>query len=126
MLELVELIRRGEQFSICVLCPEGRKYGLAEEYLRKLPKPKRDSLLNLLKRVADNGPPPNEELFRRLHGPGRGLCEFKRWGHRLIGFQVGDRFILTHGFPKKGYETPPEEISRAQSLKARYLEEMGS
>jgi phage-related protein len=43
-----------------------------------------------------------------------------------MGFRVGNRFILTHEFAKKDNETPPEETSRAQRLKAAYLAEMGS
>lgn len=125
MLEL-DILIRGRQYSICALRAPGRRRSYVEEYLAGLQKPDQRKLWSYLKRVADNGPPPNDEMFKWLRGQGHGLCEFKRKPHRLIGFRVRNTYILTNGFKKKDDEPPEEEILRGQRLKAMYFEQSGN
>ncbi len=42
--------------------------------------------------------------------------------YRILGFfQRGNRLVLTHGFMKKTPKTPPEEIRKAEQLRADHI-----
>ncbi len=43
----------------------------------------------------------------------------------LCFYHGGNRLILTHGFMKKTPKTPPEEIRRAEQLKADFIRRHG-
>lgn len=43
---------------------------------------------------------------------------------RVLYFhEVGNRFIITHGFTKKTQQTPPREIQHAKTIRKKYLKE---
>lgn len=41
--------------------------------------------------------------------------------YRVLGFWVGNKIILTHGFIKKTQKTPSQEIERSESYRKDYL-----
>lgn len=79
----------------------------------------RDRMLNLLEKVAVNGPPKhNIEASRSLED---GIYELKRGSLRVLWFYDSGRVIVcTHGFVKKGQKTPRQEIDTAKRYMAQY------
>lgn len=70
--------------------------------------------------TVSHGPPANEEKFKKLGGK---IFEFKSYQDRLLCFFDGKGvLIVTHGYKKKGNQTPKSEIKKARDLMAAYLE----
>jgi len=78
-------------------------------------------LAALFQRIADNGPPHNEEKFRKLED---NVFEIKtRRGIRVLCFFDGEKsLLLTHGFPKPQKKVLMVEISKAIDWYNDYLE----
>lgn len=90
-----------------------------KKYFSSLEKRKRAKLNALVVRYAEKGEIRNPEQFRKLKGA-NGIYEFKDFQARLLCYFDGDRLILTHGFNKKGINTPPEQIERAQRIREEF------
>ena len=121
MLELVRLVA-GSRFVIYGLRSEGHLLSAVEEYISGLTPREQKKIDYLLRRAAVEGPPRNEEKSKALHGAAQGLFEFKSKPHRLVYFygrETGS-IIVTHGFAKRGEDSPPEEIARALKIRAEY------
>jgi phage-related protein len=109
---------KGSQRTIeCALCSDGSMpakefiHGLGEDVQRKLDV--------LFRRMADTGRIFNEQQFKHLEGTK--LYEFKRDQVRVGCFQIGNRWILTHGFVKKKDKWPKHEIERAKRIMTEHL-----
>jgi Phage derived protein Gp49-like (DUF891) len=76
-------------------------------------------LIGLLERTVEAGLPKNRERFRLLEGK---IFEFKSYQDRLLCFQDGSSWIITHGCKKKKDKMDPNEIRRAEHLRVRFLE----
>lgn len=64
----------------------------------------------------------NTEKFRKLGGASGKIYEFKvHPGVRVLCFQQGRTWYLTHGFDKQTGKTPPKEIQRAEAIMGEYL-----
>jgi Phage derived protein Gp49-like (DUF891) len=85
-----------------------------EEYLDGLSDKPRVKIAALLQRMADAGVLSNNK-FKPLAGS-EGIWEFKSDEHRLLYFQDGPVWVLTHGFRKSGQKTPSEQIRRARGF----------
>ncbi len=91
----------------------------AKKYLESLVKEDRFRLEALFERMATFGKVKNKEKFRKLEDE---IWEFKSGQHRLLCFQVSNRWILTHGFLKKSGKTPRKEIERAIVIMREHTE----
>ncbi len=74
----------------------------------------------LFQRMAAFGKIHNPEIFRPLDKR-RGIWEFKKPGHRILAFQDGKAWYLTHHYPKKSKKCPQREIDRAVAIKDEHL-----
>ncbi len=72
--------------------------------------------LVLFERIAEHGVIRNKTQFRKLEG---GIWEFKRGDHRMLCFQDGRAYVLTHGFRKKRQKCPRREIEKAQRIMSK-------
>lgn len=120
-------LRQGIRFSIFAWGDENSCELL--EFLEKLEEDTNSDatrLSYLISRTAEYGPPRNEQQCRALEGRhAEGLFEFKApGGARILWFYDANRIIIcTHGFVKKGTNTPRGQIDRAQSIRQQYLKE---
>ena len=68
----------------------------------------------------------NPEKFRKLGGASGKIYEFKVHPRvRVLCFQQGKTWYLTHGFDKQTGKTPPKEIQRAEAIMGEHLLLMG-
>ena len=78
---------------------------------------------HLFRRIAATGKIFNETQFRPLAD---GIWEFKRDGDRLLCFQHGTCWRLTHHYPKGGSKKcPKRQIERAVKIRSEYLQSLG-
>ena len=75
-------------------------------------------ILDLFKRLADQGRIPNREKFKKLgkkaKGAGSKLWEIKSFQHRFLGdFRPNRRFIIAHALRKKSDNLPKPDIAKA-------------
>jgi hypothetical protein len=72
----------------------------------------------LFERLGEFGRITNPEQFRKVRD---GFWEFKCFQiHMLCYFRPGGHVVITHGFTKKGGDTPASELLRAQNIKIQY------
>lgn len=128
------VVHRGSvRIIVAAVAKDGRAY--AKEYLDGLDsagkkgKVARANLEKTFEKVCSILDYRNTEKFEWLSGDhAKGVCEFKKDQHRLMGCDGGslqDRrqlLLLTHGFQKKKRKTPRTQIQRALRIKAEYQE----
>jgi hypothetical protein len=74
---------------------------------------------HLFRKVANGQKIHNEQHFRKLR---KHIWEFKRDEHRLLTFQHGKGWFLTHHYPKGKRKCPPKQIDRAEQIRLECLE----
>lgn len=75
---------------------------------------------HLFRRMAAFGKIHNDEHFRKLRD---GIFEFKRDGNRILCFQHGLCWRLTHYYGKGGKrKCPPDQIEHAIQIRSEFLE----
>jgi phage-related protein len=121
-------IRKGSKFTIYAWGTED-----SCEVLEFLKDPKRVTkddkrrLLTLINSTAENGPITNIRQCRALQGDhADGIYEFKAISGtaRIMWFyDKGNLIICTHGFSKKGKQTPLNQIAKAQAIRKQYFKE---
>lgn len=93
-----EQIYKGNAFTIQDTVKNG--VFVVSDFLQSLPQSELNKTSALLKRIADIGPPTNEEKFRN---EGNGIYAIKTTEARIYCFFSGKQLItLTHGFMKHG------------------------
>ena len=90
----------------------------ALKFLEKLSVKERLRLEALLERMAREGKISNEQKFKQHDGK---IYEFKSDQNRVLCFQSGNSWVLTHGFVKKSGKTRPEEIKKAKTIMKEHL-----
>jgi phage-related protein len=90
----------------------------SQEFLCSLSEKKLRSINVLFRKIADFGRNTNEEQFKKVEGE---IWEFKRGQIRIGCFQVGSRWILTHGFIKKQDKWPRTQIERAERIRKEHM-----
>jgi phage-related protein len=96
---------------------------LVREYIQGLSEKEQKQVMALLYYIQENGPPFNEERFRRLEDD---IYELKTWmGARLLAFF--DRvplktLILTHGFDKPKKKELARETKKAAKWRWSYFD----
>ncbi len=82
----------------------------AKEFVESLDKSEQRKLDTLFRRLASTGKIFNKEQFKQVGGK---IFGFKRYQTRVGCFQIGMRWVLTHGFIKKDNRWKKSEIERA-------------
>jgi phage-related protein len=91
----------------------------AKDYIENLQRQDQATLARSFKQLADTGRIINKERFRKLRGK---IWEFKvHPGIRVLCFQQGKSWLLTHGFKKQSGKTPPKEIERAEDIRNEHI-----
>jgi phage-related protein len=91
----------------------------AKDYIENLGPSDQAKLAKSFKTIADVGTFFNKERFRKLRGR---IYEFKVHPKiRVLCFQKGQTWFLTHGFDKERGDTPPHQIRRAENIMNEHL-----
>src|SRR4030042_2731137 len=86
----------------------------AKDFIENLEKSDQATLTRSFIQMANVGKINNIEKFRKLRGR---IFEFKSFHRaRVLCFQIGKTWLLTHGFNKKTDKTPPGQIERAEEI----------
>lgn len=88
----------------------------AREFIESLDQSEQARMLALFTRLGDSGKITHKEQFKKLEG---NIWEFKRHQVRVLCFQEGGRWILTHGFPRR--QMRQSEIERAEKIREEHL-----
>jgi hypothetical protein len=91
----------------------------AKEYIENLGRVDQAKLAKSFITMAQTGRIFNLERFRKLRGR---IYEFKVHPKvRILCFQQGKTWFLTHGYDKETGNTPPREIERAEDIMQEHL-----
>lgn len=91
----------------------------AMDYIENLQQSDQAKLTRSFKQIADTGKIWNKERFRKLCGK---IWEFKIHPKvRVLCFQFGKTWFLTHGFDKETGDTPRKEIERAEQIMKEHI-----
>ncbi|KKS33103.1 MAG: hypothetical protein UU93_C0002G0031 [Candidatus Amesbacteria bacterium GW2011_GWA2_42_12] len=85
------------------------------EFIRDLQKIEKAKITNCIDLLTNHGPNLHEPHSKKLSGY-KNLFELRTSGNspiRLIYYQVGQKYIILHGFIKKTNKTPRKEIQTA-------------
>ncbi|MDT8302972.1 MAG: type II toxin-antitoxin system RelE/ParE family toxin [Sedimentisphaerales bacterium] len=86
----------------------------ARDYIENLQQSDQAILTRSFRQLAFTGKIWNKERFRKLRGK---IWEFKTHPKaRVLCFQLGKTWFLTHGFNKETGNTPPRQIVRAEEI----------
>jgi len=97
----------------------------AKNYIENLPRPDQAKLAKSFTKIAAIGRIWGTERFRKLGGTSGKIYEFKvHPGIRVLCFQQGKTWYLTHGFKKQTSKTPSKEIERAEAIMGEHLSPM--
>ena len=118
--ELKEL-KSGSAFTVYGLVRDG--HCSTEEFLSEVEKNDQDaldSLLAVMERTANHGPPHNQQKCRAV---GNGIYEFKPKYLRVCWFYDAGRMVIcTHGFTKGTEKMQNDAIKKAVKEKNAYFE----
>ena len=111
------IVVRGNQRTIeYAICADGSMP--AKEFVEGLDESEQRKLDTLFRRLAGIGKIFNKEQFKQVKGK---IFGFKRYQTRVGCFQIGMRWVLTHGFIKKGDRWKKSDIERAERIMEEHL-----
>lgn len=91
----------------------------AMDYIENLQQADWVKLAKSFIKIASVGRIGNLERFRKLRGK---IWEFKIYPKgRVLCFQYGKTWLLTHGFDKETGDTPPRQIRRAEEIMKEHI-----
>ena len=91
----------------------------AKDYIENLQRQDQATLARSFKQLVDTGKIINEQKFKKLREK---IWEFKTYsGIRVLCFQQGKSWLLTHGFKKQSGKAPPRQIERAEVIRNEHL-----
>ena len=94
----------------------------AQEYIQDLKRLDQAKLAKSFITMTQIGRIFNQERFRKLGGKTGKIYEFKVHPKvRVLCFQQGKTWFLTHGYDKETGNTPPREIYRAEDIMQEHL-----
>jgi len=94
----------------------------ALEYIEKLTVLDWAKLAKSFVKMAQVGRIHNTERFRKLGGKSGKIYEFKIHPKvRVLCFQLGKTWLLTHGFNKETGDTPSRQIERAEVIMDEHI-----
>jgi hypothetical protein len=82
-----------------------------------------DRMINLLIRVATEGPPRNTDICHQIYDD---IWQFESGKLRVLWFYGRSRgtIVCSHGFRKTTQKTPQKHIKRAEKVYRGYLEDL--
>lgn len=93
----------------------------AKSFIENLEKSDQAKLTKSFRYIA-NGISHNIERFRKLGGKSGKIYEFKIYPKvRVLCFQLGKTWLLTHGFNKETGDTPTRQIRRAEDIMKEHI-----
>lgn len=111
------IVVRGNQRTIeYAICANGSMP--AREFVNGLDEDEQRRLDNLFRRMAETGRIFNKTQFKQVKDR---IYEFKRYQTRVGCFQIGTRWVLTHGFFKKDDRWRKSELERAKRIMKEHL-----
>ena len=111
------IVVRGNQRTIeYAICADGSMP--AKEFVEGLDESEQRKLDTLFRRMAETGKIFNKTRFKQVKDR---IYEFKRYQTRVGCFQIGTRWVLTHGFIKKGDRWKKSDIERAERIMEEHL-----
>jgi hypothetical protein len=111
------IVVRGNQRTIeYAICANGSMP--AKEFIEVLDERELRQMDTLFRRMADTGKIFNKEQFKQVKDK---IYEFKRYQTRVGCFQIGTRWVLTHGFIKKADRWRNSEVERAERIMEEHL-----
>ncbi len=91
----------------------------AMDYIENLERSDQATLTRSFIQMANVGKIYNIEKFRKLRGR---IFEFKSFPRaRVLCFQLGKVWLLTHGYNKETGDTPPRQIKRAEDIMKEHI-----
>jgi len=94
----------------------------ALEYIEDLNRSDWAKLAKSFVKMAQVGRIHNKERFRKLGGKSGKIYEFKIHPKvRVLCFQLGKTWLLTHGFNKETGDTPSRQIERAEVIMDEHI-----
>jgi phage-related protein len=94
----------------------------ALDYIENLERDDQAKLARSFIKMAQVGRIQNLERFRKLGGQSGKIYEFKIHPKvRVLCFQIGKTWFLTHGFDKETGNTPPRQIERAENIMKEHI-----
>ena len=91
----------------------------AKDFIEDLGRPDQAKLTKSFHSIANAGTIHNIERFRKLR---RRIYEFKIYPKvRILCFQSGKTWLLTHGFNKETDKTPTKQIERAEKIMQEHI-----
>lgn len=94
----------------------------AKDFIENLEQSDQAKLAKRFIYLAQIGQIYTKEQFRKLGGKSAKIFEFKvHPGIRVLCFQQGKSWFLTHGFKKQTGKTPPKEIERAERIMKEHI-----
>lgn len=91
----------------------------AKDFIEDLEKSDQAKLAKSFHCIAHVGRINNIERFRKLRGK---IYEFKVHPKiRILCFQLGKTWLLTHGFNKETGDTPTRQIKRAEQIRKEHI-----
>ena len=95
----------------------------ALDYIEKLQKTDWAKLATSFRKITQVGRIQNPERFRKLGGKSGKIYEFKIHPKvRVLCFQFGKTWFLTHGYDKETGDTPPRQIKRAEQIMNEHMD----
>lgn len=112
----------GKRYALYAILENGKCP--IRDFISGLTVKNKNKILPLLDYTTQNGPPHNEEKFKKLETRDKiPLFELKAGQVRILcTFDGQSIIVLTHGFIKKQQKAPRSEIDRAFRLLRRYRE----
>ena len=92
----------------------------ARDFLENAPLSTQAKFDHLFRRMVSHGKINNQEKFRKLRDA---IWEFKARGDRILCFQHGACWYLTHHYAKSGQRCPAKEIEHAKTIRGEQLSE---
>jgi phage-related protein len=113
-------IQKGKKLVIYGVVANGKC--LVKKFLASLEGVEKARTRVVLEQISNNGTPSNKEKYKHLSD---GIYECKGFQARLFCFTPkgeANTLILTHGCIKKKDKLDPEDIEKAKTIRADYLE----
>ena len=92
---------------------------LAKDWIDGEPEQVQSKFAHLFRKIAETGKISNTKQFRTLQND---IWEFKRDSNRILCFQMGNRWFLTHRYQKQRRKCPPREIEIAIAIKGEHVQ----
>jgi phage-related protein len=116
-----DLLVKGSCAIVAYACRENGNRP-AKDFIEKLESSDQAKLAKSFHCIANTGIIHNTQRFRKLGGKSGKIYEFKVHPKvRVLCFQVGRTWLLTHGFNNETDKTPPRQIERAEEIMKEHI-----